>query len=305
MVVGKMRMKGSKKGNATTNYGNYEGKTKIDDQYFPQSVIDFTNGDRTKENDHPTQKPLDLIRHLIKTFSNENDLVFDGYMGSGTTAHACIKENRNFIGAELNKEYYDNFKNISDSVKSQGQNVGVYKLKGNKDNLHVKDYEGQGYRDTTYSDEMDKAIKNKKQGVLFKNTFDPGDPNNRVEQDIAAVFEPNQIRSKFAAFDPRFKNSGNVLAGTAAIPAADINPLEAFKGVQENILEPVMSKYNKLKSYVTDPLSKQLDLTKDKSASKDLKTALDMGLDPVNLIPGAPGIGAGLLQMLGEKDEEE
>jgi site-specific DNA-methyltransferase (adenine-specific) len=107
MVVGKMRMKGSKKGNATTNYGNYEGKTKIDDQYFPQSVIDFTNGDRTKENDHPTQKPLDLIRYLIKTFSNENDLVFDGYMGSGTTAHACIKENRNFIGAELNKEYYD------------------------------------------------------------------------------------------------------------------------------------------------------------------------------------------------------
>jgi site-specific DNA-methyltransferase (adenine-specific) len=107
MVVGKMRMKGSKKGNATTNYGNYEGKTKIDDQYFPQSVIDFTNGDRTKENDHPTQKPLDLIRYLIKTFSNENDLVFDGYMGSGTTAHACIKENRKFIGAELNKEYYD------------------------------------------------------------------------------------------------------------------------------------------------------------------------------------------------------
>jgi site-specific DNA-methyltransferase (adenine-specific) len=107
MVVGKMRMKGSKKGNATTNYGNYEGKTKIDDQYFPQSVIDFNNGDRTSENDHPTQKPLDLIRYLIKTFSNENDLVFDGYMGSGTTAHACIKENRNFIGAELNKEYYD------------------------------------------------------------------------------------------------------------------------------------------------------------------------------------------------------
>jgi len=107
MVVGKMRMKGSKKGNATTNYGNYEGKTKIDDQYFPQSVIDFTNGDRTKENDHPTQKPLDLIRYLIKTFSNENELVFDGYMGSGTTAHACILEKRNFIGAEMNKEYYE------------------------------------------------------------------------------------------------------------------------------------------------------------------------------------------------------
>jgi site-specific DNA-methyltransferase (adenine-specific) len=107
MVVGKMRMKGSKKGNSTTNYGSYEGKTKTDDQYFPQSVIDFTNGDRTSENDHPTQKPLDLIRYLIKTFSNENELVFDGYMGSGTTAHACILEKRKFIGAEMNKEYYE------------------------------------------------------------------------------------------------------------------------------------------------------------------------------------------------------
>jgi len=107
MAVGKMRMKGSKKGNATTNYGSYEGKTKVDDQYYPQSVIDFSNGDRTSENDHPTQKPLDLIRYLIQTFSNENDLVFDGYMGSGTTAHACILEKRNFIGAEMNKDYYE------------------------------------------------------------------------------------------------------------------------------------------------------------------------------------------------------
>jgi len=107
MTAGKMRMKGSKKGNATTNYGNYEGKTKVDDQYFPQSVIDFSNGDRTSENDHPTQKPLDLIRYLVKTYSNENDIVFDGYMGSGTTATACITEKRKFIGSELNAEYFD------------------------------------------------------------------------------------------------------------------------------------------------------------------------------------------------------
>jgi hypothetical protein len=130
--------------------------------------------------------------------------------------------------------------------------------------------------------------------------------NLKDKTEFNAKYRPfGNPRHPDAAFDPRFKNSPLLLAGTAAIPTTDINPLEAFKGVQENILEPVMSKYNKLKSYVTDPLSKQLDLTKDKSASKDLKTALDMGLDPVNLIPGAPGIGAGLLQMLGEKDEEE
>lgn len=119
MVVGKMRMKGSKKGNSTTNYGKFEGKTKIDDQYFPQSVIDFTNGDRTIENDHPTQKPLDLIRYLIQTFSNENDIVFDGYMGSGTTAIASIIENRRFIGSELNKKYFDKATKRVDYEKSK------------------------------------------------------------------------------------------------------------------------------------------------------------------------------------------
>lgn len=107
MKVGKMRMKGSKKGNTTTNYGNFNGKTSINDQYHPQSVIDFTNGDRTTENDHPTQKPIDLFRYLIKTYTDEGETVFDGYMGSGTTAEACIIEKRNYIGSELNKEYFD------------------------------------------------------------------------------------------------------------------------------------------------------------------------------------------------------
>ena len=107
MKIGKMRTKGSTKSNTSTNYGDYKGKTKVDDQYFPQSVLDFTNGDRTSENDHPTQKPLELIRYLIQTYSNENDVVFDGYSGSGTTAAACIKERRNFIGSELNKKYFD------------------------------------------------------------------------------------------------------------------------------------------------------------------------------------------------------
>lgn len=108
MEVGKKRIKGSKKNNSSSNYGNFKGQTKVDDLYFPQSVVDFTNGDRTKENDHPTQKPLDLIRYLIVTYSNENDIVFDGYMGSGTTAHACILENRKFIGSEMQENYFKN-----------------------------------------------------------------------------------------------------------------------------------------------------------------------------------------------------
>lgn len=105
--VGKMRDKGNKGSRTTTNYGTFKPTVSRNDEYFPQSVLDFTNGDRTTESEHPTQKPADLFRYLIKTYSNINDLIFDGYMGSGTTAVACIKEKRNFIGSELNKEYYE------------------------------------------------------------------------------------------------------------------------------------------------------------------------------------------------------
>lgn len=56
---------------------------------------------------HPTQKPIALLEYLIKAFSNENDVVLDNCMGSGTTAIACINTNRNFIGFEIDKEYYE------------------------------------------------------------------------------------------------------------------------------------------------------------------------------------------------------
>lgn len=56
---------------------------------------------------HPTVKPLLLIKRLVELLTNENDLVFDGYSGSGTTAAVCINEKRNFIGSELDKDYFD------------------------------------------------------------------------------------------------------------------------------------------------------------------------------------------------------
>jgi site-specific DNA-methyltransferase (adenine-specific) len=56
---------------------------------------------------HPTQKPVLLLEDLIKTFSNENDLVVDLTMGSGSTGVACKNTNRDFIGIEMNDEYYD------------------------------------------------------------------------------------------------------------------------------------------------------------------------------------------------------
>ena len=56
---------------------------------------------------HPTQKPIELIRDLIRKHSKEDDVVLDCFSGSGTTAVASILENRNFIGCELDKTYYD------------------------------------------------------------------------------------------------------------------------------------------------------------------------------------------------------
>ncbi len=56
---------------------------------------------------HPTQKPLELMKYLIKTYSNEDDIVMDNCMGSNTTGLACKELNRQYIGIEKDKNYYD------------------------------------------------------------------------------------------------------------------------------------------------------------------------------------------------------
>ena len=83
-------------GHTTENSGNR----------YPKSIITMTNASR-KNKLHPTQKPVPLLEYLIKTYTNEGETVLDNCMGSGTTAIACMNTNRNFIGFELNKEYFD------------------------------------------------------------------------------------------------------------------------------------------------------------------------------------------------------
>ena len=56
---------------------------------------------------HPTQKPIDILERIIKTSSNENDIVLDCFMGSGSTGVACVNTNRNFIGIELDEKYFN------------------------------------------------------------------------------------------------------------------------------------------------------------------------------------------------------
>ena len=131
-----------------------------------------------------------------------------------------IQQQEQFINSQRLSvdDFSKQIKNIEDKIGSTGQNVLPVKLKGK--NLRVKDYQGQGYRDTTYADEMNKALEHGNDAVVFKNTYDPADPNNRILQNIAAVFEPNQIRSKFAAFDPRHAKSSNLLASLTGVTTA-------------------------------------------------------------------------------------
>ena len=56
---------------------------------------------------HPTQKPTALLEYLIKTYTNENDIVLDSCMGSGSTGEACLNSNRKFLGIEICENYYN------------------------------------------------------------------------------------------------------------------------------------------------------------------------------------------------------
>ena len=89
-------------------YGAFvEVPTIVSDEKYPTSIITIPKEHKNGQFFHPTQKPVELIRYLIRTYTNEGDLILDNCVGSGTTAIAAIRENRHFIGMELNKEYYD------------------------------------------------------------------------------------------------------------------------------------------------------------------------------------------------------
>ena len=73
---------------------------------YPKSILTVSNADNTKRV-HPTQKPTELLEWLIKTYTNEGEIVLDNCMGSGSTGVACVNTNRNFIGIELDEKYFE------------------------------------------------------------------------------------------------------------------------------------------------------------------------------------------------------
>jgi len=94
---------------------NYHGKNYEPDKLLPKQLIYFPREQRNKV--HPTQKPVALCSYLIKTYTNENDLVLDNCMGSGTTGVACKLLNRRFIGIEISSDYIEIAKNRIENVK--------------------------------------------------------------------------------------------------------------------------------------------------------------------------------------------
>ncbi len=89
----------------TDSYGRYTNfRNDNDGKRYPKQVLEFGVVERGTL--HPTQKPVALMEYLIRTYTNDGELVMDNTMGSGTTGVACVNTGRNFIGIELDEGYF-------------------------------------------------------------------------------------------------------------------------------------------------------------------------------------------------------
>ena len=113
MVFGEKWKRGGRSEKKSAIYGvtrTFASKNDVSNLKFPKRILtqslqssEASNGKKV----HPTQKPVALMEYLIKTYTNENEIVLDFTMGSGTTLVACKNLNRKGIGIELDKKYYD------------------------------------------------------------------------------------------------------------------------------------------------------------------------------------------------------
>lgn len=121
-------------GKACYNYNHYCGtnnhiqlnkvKRQYDPDYVqPSDILEFNVVPNRNGKLHPTQKPVELLEYLIKTYSNEGDVILDNCIGVGSTAIACINTDRNYIGYELDKSFYEKCINrIETHVRTKNQN---------------------------------------------------------------------------------------------------------------------------------------------------------------------------------------
>lgn len=99
------------RGNAIVGGENYnhiphDGKDRTLTHYHPRTLLRFVNANNSKK-EHPTQKPVALLEYLIRTYTNEGELVLDNTMGSGSTGEAALRTGRRFIGIEKDPGYFE------------------------------------------------------------------------------------------------------------------------------------------------------------------------------------------------------
>ncbi len=101
------KLGGNKSSNKGVAVANKKENYKQEWTNYPRHILDISADNYGKNCFHPTQKPVALMEYLIKTYTNENETVLDFTMGSGSAGVACKNTNRDFIGIELDKGYYD------------------------------------------------------------------------------------------------------------------------------------------------------------------------------------------------------
>ena len=100
--------KGKNEAPANSCYGKFVSTpTIISDEKFPTSIISISKPHKNTDYYHPTQKSVECLEYLIKTYTNEGETVLDNTMGSGTTGIAAVNLNRNFIGIEMDEHYFE------------------------------------------------------------------------------------------------------------------------------------------------------------------------------------------------------
>jgi len=124
MTYGKPYNKGTRKDQLTGSYGDFKTvEVKSNGERYPTDVVYFKTAESEGEVYHPTQKPVELGRYLIRTFTKEGDIVLDNTCGSGSFLVSAILEGRKFIGIEKNKEVYLFKKHKIDYIQISKQRI--------------------------------------------------------------------------------------------------------------------------------------------------------------------------------------
>ena len=138
-----------RRGNGKKRFGTVAGRRPCNAKYedyickygnYPRDVLEFNALASSVNRLHTSQKPVDLLEYLIKTYTNEGELVLDATIGSGSTAVAAINTGRHFIGFETDKHFFEVAnERIAKTYEEQGLFKSVMSLEGNKaDNQNAR-----------------------------------------------------------------------------------------------------------------------------------------------------------------------